>query len=109
MLFHRVQAGALAQLEDEEPEQAISEINEGLERFRALFEEYDAEERYDDDELVSRLIELRESLRDHYEVGQTLDEQLNDAITSEKYELAASLRDKITQRDAVGRRGSNPM
>lgn len=109
VLFHRVQAAALAQLEDDEAEQAISEINEGLERFRTLFEEYDAEERYDDDELVSRLIELRESLRDHYEVGQTLDEQLNDAITSEKYELAAALRDKISQRNAVGRGGPNPM
>ena len=109
VLFHRVQAAALSQLEDDEAEKAIGEINEGLERFRALFEEHDAEDRYDEDELVTRLIELRESLRDQYEVGQTLDEQLNDAITSEKYELAAALRDKISKRDAVGRRGSNPM
>jgi len=101
VLFHRVQAGALAELEDSGPEAAIAEINRGLIRFRELYEEYDAEERSDDDDLVHRLEELKESLREHYHVGRTLDEQLADAIRDEKYELAARLRDEMTRRNTA--------
>ena len=67
--------------------------------FRAMFVEYEAEERFEEDELVTRLVELRESLRDHYTVGRTLDEQLTDAVAREQYELAAQIRDKISKRD----------
>ncbi|MCC7085311.1 MAG: UvrB/UvrC motif-containing protein [Pirellulales bacterium] len=98
VLFHRIQAAALAVLEDQGPEAAIGEINRGLDRFRSLFEEYDAGERFDDDELVKRLVELQDSLRNHYKVGRTLDEQLADAVAAEQYELAAKLRDKIAGR-----------
>ena len=83
------------------PEAAIAEINRGLIRFRELYEEYDAEERADDDDLVHRLEELKESLREHYHVGRTLDEQLADAIRDEKYELAARLRDEMTRRNTA--------
>jgi hypothetical protein len=93
-----VQAGALAELEDSGPEAAILEINAGLSRFRDLFEQYDAEERFEDDDLVTRLVELKESLREHYHIGRTLDEQLADAIAAEKYELAARLRDELARR-----------
>jgi len=44
VLFHRVQAGALATLDDDGPEMAIAEINRGLEQFRELFIRYDAED-----------------------------------------------------------------
>jgi hypothetical protein len=98
VLFHRVQAGALAELEDSGPEAAIAEINTGLARFRDLFDQFDAEDRYEDDDLVARLVELKESLREHYQVGRTLDEQLADAIAAEKYELAAQLRDQLSRR-----------
>ena len=99
VLFHRVQAGALAELEDSGPEAAILEINTGLSRFRELFEQFEAGERFEDDDLVARLVELKESLREHYHVGRTLDEQLADAIAAEKYELAARLRDELARRE----------
>jgi excinuclease UvrABC nuclease subunit len=51
-------------------------------------------EEFDEDELVQRLVELRESLRQHFRVGRTLQEQLADAIANEKYELAAEIRDE---------------
>ncbi len=95
VLFHRVQAGALAALQDDGPELAVGEINAGLARFRELFARYDAEEQYSGDELVRRLEEMRESIRTRYEVGRTLDEQLAEAIRAEDYELAAKLRDQI--------------
>ena len=100
VLFHRIQASALAMLEgDGGAESAIEEINNGLQRLRDLFEDYGAEENFDDDELATRLVELREELRDKFEIGKTLTEQLSDAIEREQYELAASLRDQIAQRE----------
>jgi excinuclease UvrABC helicase subunit UvrB len=93
-----VQAAALAILEKHGPERAIGEINLGLEKFAALYQSYDAPEKFDDDEMVQRLKELQESLREHYKIGRTLDEQLADAVATEQYELAAQLRDEIAKR-----------
>jgi protein-arginine kinase activator protein McsA len=38
---------------------------------------------------------MLESVRQRYEVGRTLDEQLAEAIRAENYELAASIRDQM--------------
>jgi hypothetical protein len=99
VLFHRVQAGALAELEDNGPESAIEEINRGLAKFRDLYAQYELLEQFESDELVGRLIELKESMRAHYQVGRTLNEQLADAVAAEEYELAAQLRDQLARRD----------
>ncbi len=100
VLFHRTQAEALGELEENTAEEAVQAINVGLERIREFFVKHDAEEHFDDDELAVRLIELRESLRNEYEVGQTLNEKLRDAVAREQYELAAQLRDELTRREA---------
>jgi hypothetical protein len=106
VLFHRVQAGALAALEEGGAEAAIGEINAGLGRFRELFARYDAEEQYADDELVRRLHEMRESVRRRYEIGPTLDEQLAEAVRAEDYELAAKIRDRIRNGETSGTAGA---
>jgi len=108
VLYHRTQAAALAWInrQDLDPElvseqaaeMAIEEVNLGLERMKNLFQEYDAEEQFEEDELVQRLHEFREGLRDKYQIGSTLQEQLNQAIADENYELAAHLRDQLGQR-----------
>ena len=104
VLFHRTQADALARLEGDGnngegdsagAEVAIHAINQGLQRLQQFFSQHDLDERYDDDELVSRLVELRESLRQRFEVGRTLQERLADAVAAEEYELAARLRDEL--------------
>ena len=100
VMFHRVQAAALAELEDNGPEAAIEEINLGLGAFRKLFTQYDALEQFESDELVSKLVELKESLRSHYKVGRTLNEQLADAVAAKQYELAAQLRDQLARRES---------
>ncbi|MCP4476654.1 MAG: hypothetical protein GY818_01020, partial [Planctomycetaceae bacterium] len=95
---------ALTQLDVENSlhaELAIEEVNQGLKRLKVLFLEYDAQEQYENDELVQRLIEFRDSLREKYGVDQTLNEQLATAVDNEDYELAARLRDQISQRDAA--------
>lgn len=100
ILFHRTQAAALALLEETKPEAAIEEINQGMERMRTFFEEFEVAEQFDEDEMVQRLKELKESLREHYRVGRTLNERLADAIAAEEYELAARLRDEIAKRES---------
>lgn len=103
VLFHRTQASALAALGDEEDEgaeKAVEEINLGLSSLNNLFAKYDAEDQFEEDELVKRLIEMREDLRTRFEIGKTLQEQLAEAVTAEDYELAAKIRDKITHRDS---------
>ncbi len=100
VLYHRTQASALELLQqDGGPELAIEEINHGLDVLRQLFVDFEAEEQFDDDELVKRLSEFRESLRDRYEIGKTLQEQLAEAVADEHYELAAKLRDRLNNRD----------
>lgn len=98
ILFHRTQAAALADLEDNGPEAAIEQINQGLNRIQEFYSEVDAEDRFEDDELVERLQQLRQSLRDHYHIGRTLQERLDEAVAAEQYELAAKLRDEIAKR-----------
>jgi hypothetical protein len=100
VLFHRIQAAALGKLEGGAPEVAVEELNRGLGQLRDLFVEHGAEDQFEDDDLIVRLVELRESLRDHYRVGRTLQEQLQEAVAAEKYELAAQLRDELARRRA---------
>ena len=99
VLFHRTQAAALAQLDETGAEVAVEEINSGLNTIRTFFNKHEAEEHFEDDELVVRLVELRESLRNEYSVGRTLLERLAEAVEQEKYELAAELRDELSKRD----------
>jgi hypothetical protein len=104
VMFHRTQAAALSALAEVGAEAAVEELNRGLEQIRQVFVQYDAEDEFDDDELVSRLMELRESLRQHFQVGRTLQEQLADAVANEKYELAAQIRDELARRNVRGTR-----
>ena len=99
VLFHRTQAAALAQLDETSAEVAVEEINSGLDTIRTFFSKHEAEEHFEDDELVVRLVELRESLRNEYSVGKTLLERLTEAVEQERYELAAELRDQLSKRD----------
>ena len=81
----------------------MEQITQGLDQMKQVFVDYEAEEEFDDDELVSRLMELRESLRQHFHVGRTLQEQLAEAVASEKYELAAQIRDEMNRRNTRAR------
>jgi UvrB/uvrC motif len=97
VLFHRTQAAALATLEEAGPQAAMQELNQGLDRFQDLFAQYDAEDQFDDDDLVRRLHELRDTLREQYDLKPSLSEQLAKAVEDEQYELAAKLRDELSR------------
>jgi hypothetical protein len=96
VMYHRIQAMALALLETDAPEDAIQAINRGLDELKRVFLENEVEDLYEDDELVARLVELRETLRTQFDVGRTLHERLAEAIAEEQYELAARLRDQLS-------------
>jgi hypothetical protein len=98
VLFHRTQAAALMALEQAGADSAIAEINHGLQRLHSVFQEAEAEEQFDHDQQVVQLVRLKEWLRTEYHVGQTLDEQLAEAVAAEQYERAAQLRDQIARR-----------
>jgi hypothetical protein len=98
VLFHRIQSAAMMTLEKSGPEPAIETINQGLLEMRDVFIKYNAEEQYEQNELVAQLNLMKESLREEYHVGKTLAEQLADAVATEEYERAARLRDEIAQR-----------
>lgn len=102
VLFHRVQAAALADLEQGGAEAAVAEIDQGIESFEALYEKYEAEEHFEEDELVRRLRELRESISQRYDSGGTLADELAQAVAEEQYERAAELRDEIARRKERG-------
>ncbi|MEW4453924.1 UvrB/UvrC motif-containing protein [Bremerella sp. JC817] len=99
VMFHRIQAKALIELEKHTPEHAIEELTSGVEELRELYASNESEEDFENDELHVRLVELRETLREQFEVGQTLNEQLADAVANERYEQAAKLRDRIHKRE----------
>ena len=98
VLFHRTQAATLAALEETGPEAALEELQSGLEQFHRLFVQYDAEEQFDEDELVQRLIELKDTLREQYNIKPSLSEQLAEAVAAEEYERAAKIRDELSRR-----------
>lgn len=99
VLFHRTQAAALAQLEKSGPESAIEEIDQGMRRMNELMSpEPEEGQSLNSNELVAQLVQLKEWLREHYQLGRTLSERLAEAVASEEYELAARLRDEIQRR-----------
>ena len=88
----------MSQIVDDNAEAAIGAINSGLDSLKNIFAQHDLEEHFEDDDLVARLVELREQLRDQFDVGKTLQERLADAVASEQYEDAARLRDELAKR-----------
>jgi hypothetical protein len=97
VIFHRTQAAAMAAISGQQVEGAIELIEIGLEEIRCSFEDLGWEDFYDSDELVERLKEFRESLMEDFPTQKTLEQQLNEAVEAEQYELAALIRDKLAR------------
>ncbi len=98
VLFHRTQALALAQIDAADPEAAIAALDDGLRRLRDVFARHDMLDEYEDDELVVKLVEMKETLAEHYDLEAPLSQQLAEAIAHEQYELAAEIRDRMARR-----------
>ena len=98
VLLHRTQAAAALAVEGDDPEAALDAIRDGLEKLRAFFAAYGAEEHMEEDGMVQQLRKMDESLRKVHNIGATLQEQLAEAVAKEQYETAARLRDELKKR-----------
>lgn len=97
VMFHRLQAKALVELERSDPREAIAVLDRGLEKLKDLYDVQSALDSFEEEETIQKLREMRSSIVNQYELGPTLAEQLAQAIQKEQYELAAQLRDRINQ------------
>jgi hypothetical protein len=98
VIFQRTQSAVARALEKDNAEQAIDEIQNGLERLRAFFAAFEVEEQMEEDGMVQQLRKMEKSLRDTHGIEATLNEQLNEAVAREDYEAAARLRDALRRR-----------
>ncbi|RMF44775.1 MAG: DNA helicase UvrBC [Planctomycetota bacterium] len=99
VLFQRAQAAALHAIEQSLPQVAIREIDDALLRIAENYADMGWESEYESDELVDRLKHLRETIRNDFQIGKTLEDQLAEAVAREQYELAAKLRDEMARRE----------
>jgi hypothetical protein len=98
VLMHRTQAEALTELEDGDGYQtAIDAIDHGLDELFEFFSSHGAEENFDDDDIVQRLREFRESLLEQFDDRFKLGKELEEAIAAEEYERAAEIRDELAK------------
>jgi hypothetical protein len=99
VLFHRTQAAAAQAVEKDNPEKAIDEILEGLDKIRTFFAAYELEEQFEENGMVKQLRKMESSLRQAHGIEATLQEQLRKAVANEEYETAAKLRDALRKRE----------
>lgn len=102
VLFHLAQAAALQQLASSGPGAAIARLDRGVVHIRELAEyhraAYHTGEPRGSNELITRLEELRDAIREQYSVHSSLEEKLTEAVATEDYEKAARLRDELDRR-----------
>src|SRR5262249_28281130 len=84
VLFQRPQAAAAQVLEKGNAEAAIDEIRSGLQRLRAFFASFEAEEQMEQDGMVQQLRKMEASLREAHGIEETLREQLDRAVANEE-------------------------
>jgi hypothetical protein len=99
VLFHRIQSAAALAVEGNRPEDAIDEINTGLEKIRGFFAASNAEEQMEENALVQQLRKMQDSVRQAHKIDATLQEQLARAVANEEYEAAAKIRDALRRRN----------
>jgi hypothetical protein len=96
--FQRTQGAAALALEKNDPEAAIDEVRQGLDRLRDFFTAHDAAEQMEEDGMVRHLRKIESFLRKEHNIEETLQEQLDRAVANEEYETAAKLRDEMRKR-----------
>lgn len=98
VMFHKIQALTLLELEKANHRGAVEAIDAGLASMQKLFDAHSSGEESDEDSLLEKLRDMKSSIAKHYHLGPSLAEQLAQAIASEQYELAAKLRDRMDRR-----------
>lgn len=87
-------------------DEAIEEAQAGADALELVLGRYDLESETDESAGVGFLLDMANRLRREHRVRRTLREQLDDALESEDFELAARLRDRLGSRRRAW--GGNP-
>jgi hypothetical protein len=95
VMFHRLQSRAFISLEQGNPSEAVSVLDEGLAQLEGLLRQGDDITTYESDAFADKLRQMRGSIVEQFELGPSLTQQLADAIAAEQYERAARIRDQI--------------
>jgi hypothetical protein len=98
VLGHRALAAAYYWLCREEPEEALSATQGGMERLRRSYEERGDTDVMQRDQTATRLVRLAEQIRKEHAIARTLHEDLSEAVEKEDFEKAAQVRDAIHRR-----------
>lgn len=99
LVFHRGRLRTQLRIIEQRYEEAVEEARRGREALEALLEELGLEEaERGEDPGVVFLRDLEQRLRQEYDIGLTLREQLEEAVEAEDFETAARLRDELRRR-----------
>ncbi len=92
-------AAALRLLQQGKPGKAVEAIDEGIQQIQQFFEEYNHAAASEESREIGILRALRREIADKMPTRklETLQQQLTDAVASERYEMAAQLRDQINK------------
>ncbi len=105
ILLRRTQAATLLALEKQGPPQAAEEVRKGIASLRDLPRTPEPangggkSQKRDIEKIIRKLTVLEDWIRERYDLPLALEERLAIAIREEEYELAASLRDRISCRN----------
>ena len=98
VLWHRALALTQTQLLDGDFDEAVEQVKYGMNAISQVYEDHGLRKWLRYDPSVAELRALERKIRKKYDVKVTLKEQLEKAVGSEDYELAAQIRDKLRAR-----------
>jgi hypothetical protein len=99
--FHHTQAAAMDVLDRQGPVAALALIREGMASLRQTLNRSRESRLREYASLIEQLQDLQQWIRDCHNLQPSLQEQLEEAIGLENYELAARLRDKISRTEGA--------
>jgi len=98
VLMHRTLAEAQSELIRDDPDEAIERLKAGIRTIEDAYRQGEQADLADQDPSLAQLRALERQVRAEHNVVQTLQEQLDVAVTDEEYERAAQLRDRLRQK-----------
>ncbi len=98
VMGHRILAATQYWICRDQPEEALSAIQAGLDRLKQVYDDHGDSDAMRRDPTAGRLVRLAEQIRKEFSIAKTLGEQLSEAIEAEQFEKAAELRDRIQSR-----------
>ena len=98
VLWHRTVAMTQQEVLDKDFDEAIEHIKIGVGDIAKVYEEHGMSKWLKHDPSVAELRDMERDLRREHGIKFTLQEQLEEAVSREDYERAASIRDKLQAR-----------